>query len=320
MNTLEQILAKLDKGEAITPEEKRELFKAMGGNDTLAMELRRDYAASRADVVAPLIAQQSLIRNIFRERTSDDGQALKFPIRSKRVRSAWFTSGAGTAPQRTAEIDEVSFPTFDIKAGCRWPVDYYRSGSYDIVEDLENDAIEDVVYKENAAGWSLIQAASIHGDAMRIAKLATEDGFTLKVLKTILTRMDEQVDDSRRVTDIYLSPSRYYQLIDWAKLDTQQLPDGTRQEIFSKGDAGLSQLLSGFNIAIHKVSKPEFVDDDAMYGFDRNRFGYMPVEKRWETVQDTQAAMTWEDGWVGRKKCGFGIVDLPSMVRYDFKA
>ena len=42
------------------------------------------------------------------------------------------------------------------------------------------------------------------------------------------------------------------------------------------------------------------------------------MDTPFETVNDDQAKMTWEAGWIGREKVGFGITDLPSGCWYDF--
>jgi len=310
------LLLKIESGDALSDSEKRELFMEMGKNSREAEELRKDFAASRGELLLPVLRQQSLIRQIFRESFTN-GQQIPYPIRSKRIRAAWFMASISGVPQRTAEQDEMVFPTFYIKGGARWYLDYARAGNYELIEELENDQMDEVAYKENLAGWTLIKAAEASGDMLVIDKISAETGFTVKVMVEIITNLEEQ-DDKRQISDIYLSPRRYNDILNWAKLDVEQLDDGTRREIFSRGPEAVANILRSWGVAFHKVFDPEFVDDTKCYCFQGSRFGVMPVDKRWETVHDDQAKMTWEDGWIGREQVGFGITDLPSGCVYKF--
>ena len=178
--------------------------------------------------------------------------------------------------------------------------------------------MDEIAYKENLAGLTLIKAAEASGDMLAISKLSSNGAtFTLDVMIEIITRLEQQ-PDRRMITDIYLSPRRYNEMLKWAELDVSQLDDGTRREIFVNGPDRVSSILKAWGVAFHKVFDPEFVNDTKCYCFDGNRFGVMPTDIRWETVHDMQAAMTWEDGWIGREQVGFGITDVPSACSYSF--
>jgi hypothetical protein len=312
-----ELVLKMESGEVLNDSEKRELFMEMGKTTVEAEELRRDFAQTRGELLLPVLKQQSLIRQIFSESFTN-GQQIPYPIRSKKVRAAWFMASISGVPQRTAEADEIVFPTFYIKGGVRWYLDYAKAGNYELIEGLENDQMDEVAYKENLAGWTLIKAAEASGDMLVIDKLASDGAtFTIPVMVEIITQLEQQ-PDRRKITDIYLSPRRYNEMLKWAQLDIQQLDDGTRREIFSRGPDAVASVLSSWGVAFHKCYDPEFVNDTKCYCFDGTRFGVMPVDKRWETVHDDQAKMTWEDGWIGREQVGFGITDLPSGCVYKF--
>lgn len=312
-----ELLLKMESGEALNDTEKRELFMEMGNTTPEAEDLRRDFAQTRGELLLPVLRQQSLIRQIFTESFTN-GQQIPFPIRSKRIRAAWFMASISGVPQRTGEADEIVFPTFYIKGGVRWYLDYAKAGNYELIEGLENDQMDEIAYKENLAGWTLIKAAEASGDMLVISKLATDgDRFSVNVMIEIITQQEEQ-PDRRKITDIYLSPRRYNEMLKWAQLNVEELDDGTRREIFTGGPERISNILRSWNVAFHKCFDPEFVNDTKCYCFDGTRFGHMPVDKRWETVHDDQAKMTWEDGWIGREQLGFGITDLPSGLVYSF--
>jgi len=313
-----ELLLKMESGEALNDSEKRELFMEMGKSTSEAEQLRKDFAQTRGELLLPVLRQQSLIRQIFTEQNTN-GQQIPFPIRSKKIRAAWYMASISGVPQRTAEQDEMVFPTFYIKGGVRWYLDYAKAGNYELIEGLENDQMDEVAYKENLAGWTLIKAAESSSDMLSIPKLSSNGAqFTVDVMIEIITQLEEQ-EDRRQISDIYLSPRRYNEILSWAKLDVQQLDDGTRREIFSRGPDAVASILRSWGVAFHKVFDPEFVDDTKCYCFDGNRFGIMPVDKRWETVHDDQAKMTWEDGWIGREQIGFGITDVPSGCVYNFQ-
>jgi len=314
---IEELIEKLESGEELTTDEKKALFKAMARLDDTGERLRRDFAQARGIVLAPVIRQQSLIRQIFKE-TDTDGENIPFPVRGEKVRSAWYMASLGGTPQRTMEEDEIYVPTFFIRGGVRWKLDLLKASNIEIIERLEQDAIDNVVYLENLAGWKLVKAAEAAGAILSIPTLATNgDRFSVDVMIEILTKMEEQ-PDRRRITDIYLSPRRYNEILKWAKLNVEELPDGTRREIFDRGPDAVANVLRSWNVAFHKVYDAKFVDDRKCYCFDASTFGVMPVEIRWETQNDDMAKMVWEAGWIGREKVGFAILDAPAACVYTF--
>jgi len=311
-----ELLLKMESGEALNAEEKKELFIEMSKNTSEAEQLRKDFAITRGELLMPVLRQQSLIRQIFKE-VSTGGQQLAFPIRSKKIKAAWYMPSISGTPQRTAESDEIYFPTFVIRGGARWYLDWLKTGNYALIEELENDVMDEIAYKENLAGWTLIKAAENSGDMLVIDKLSAETGFTVNVMIEIITKLEEQ-EDRRMITDIYLSPKRYNEMLKWAQLDVSQLDDGTRREIFVAGPTKVSSILKNWGVAFHKSYDAAFVDDTKCYCFDGTRFGKMPVDITWETIHDDQAKMTWEDGWIGREQLGFGVTDMPSSCVYKF--
>jgi len=313
---IHEILEKASSGQELTYDEKKLLFKAMGENTDFAAELRRDFAYSRGEVLRPVLREQSLIRSIFKETQVDED--VPFPVRGEKVRSAWYTASLGGTSMRTMEEDEIYIPSFFIRGGVRWKRDLLRSGNVNLIEQLENDQVDSVVYLENFAGWKLIKAAHAAGDLLNIPHITGGDTFTLDVMIEIITRMDERGDDRRQITDIYLSPRRYHEILKWAKLDVQQLDDGTRREIFVGGPEAVANVLKSWNVAFHKVLNPRFVDDTKCYCFDARTFGIFKVDIPWETQEDILAAMSWEAGWIGREKVGFGILDVAAGCVYNF--
>lgn len=314
---LDELIEKLETGAELTETEKKELFRAMARLDDTGERLRRDFAQARGMVLRPVLRQQSLIRQIFQE-TETNGENIPFPVRGEKVKSAWYMSSLGGTPQRTMEEDEIYVPTFFIRGGVRWKLDLLKASNIGLIERLEQDAIDNVVYLENLAGWKLIKAAEAAGGLLSIPSLSQNgDRFSVEVMVEILTRMEEQ-PDRRRITAIYLSPRRYNEILMWAKLSVEELPDGTRREIFDRGPDAVANVLRSWNVAFYKVYDAKFVDDRKAYCFDATTFGVMPVEIPWETQNDDMAKMVWEAGWIGREKIGFAILDAPAGCVYNF--
>jgi hypothetical protein len=309
-----ELLAKMESGAELSETEKKELFREMGQNSAAAEELRRDFAIMRGEILRPVLRQQSLIRNIFRE-TPTNGEQIAFPVRSKKIRSAWYMASISSTPQRTQESDEVYIPTWHIRGGARWPLAWMKTGNVDLVTEQENDTMDEVIFKENLAGWSLIKAAVAATDIQTIT--GTQATFTVDAMLEIITKCEEQ-EDRRKITDIYLSPKRYNEIAKWAQLNVSQLDDVTRREVFVGGPESVSMVLKSWGVAFHKVYDADFVDNRFAYCFDSSKFGRMPIDVPWETQNDDQAKMTWEAGWFGQEKVGFGILDTPSACVYDF--
>lgn len=313
---VEEILLKMESGEEITEQEKKKLYKAMANIDETGDRLRRDFALSRSRVLAPVIRQESIIRQIFVE-TDTDGENVPYPVRGEKVKYAFFTSSLGGTPQRTIEEDEIYVPTFFIRAGARWKIDLLKAANTRLIENMEDDAVDSVVLQENVAGWKLVKAAEAAGAITSVPQPTTDkDRMSIEVMVEILTHMDEK-EDRRKITDIYLSPRRYNELLKWCKLNVEELPDGTRREVFDRGPDAVANILRSWNVAFHKVFDPRFADDTKCYCF-ANSFGVMSLDIPWETLNDDMAKMVWEAGWIGREKAGFAILDAPASCVYTF--
>lgn len=313
---VEEIIERMENGEELTKDEKKHLYKAMAKLDDQGDRLRRDFAASRSRVLAPVIRQESIIRQVFVE-SETDGENIPYPVRGEKVKYAFFTSSLGGTPQRTMEEDEIYVPTFFIRAGARWKIDLLKAANTRLIENMESDAIDSIVLQENVAGWKLVAAAETAGAITAApAPAANSDRFSIDVMVEILTHMDEK-EDRRAITDIYLSPRRYNELLKWAKLNVEELPDGTRREIFDRGPDAVANVLKSWNVAFHKVYDARFLNDTKCYCF-ANTFGVMSIDITWETLNDDLAKMVWEAGWIGRQKAGFAILDAPASCVYTF--
>lgn len=324
---MKKILAILDKvasGVEITDGDKVEIFKGMARRDPFGAQLREAYGSIQGQLLLPLMRQESFIRRIFTENFTN-GQQIEFPIRSKRIRAGWYGADRSHTPQRFATSDSIYIHTFPIQGGVSWDLDQIKTGNYNIVEQLQNDMVDEIVYKEEYAGWALIKAAFNYGDIESIATLTTGNSlitdnrqgsnFSIYVFNEILTTADLKPDGGREITDMFMTPRRHGDMKSWVTTVLQDLPEQTRASMFNAG--GNMNAQGVYGVAFHKVRDAEFVDDTKLWAFGNN-FGVMAVDERWHTINDPMAIMRWRQGIIGREKVGFGITDVESAVVYNF--
>jgi hypothetical protein len=310
--------------DSLSQDDKIDLFKAMAREDEIGERLRVAYGAVQGPLLLPVIRQESQIRRIYKEQFTG-GEQVEFPIRSKRIRAGWYGADGANTPMRQATQSNIYIHTFRIDGGCRWPLKQLRTGNYNLVEELQNDMIDTIVYKEDLAGWTLAKAALTYGDIESIATLTTSNSditdnkqgtsLSVNVLAEMITVADEKPEGGRMLTDLFITPRRYGDLRKWVTTDLQDLADGTRGELFNAGQAIGEKGV--WDIAIHKVRDAQFVDNTKAWGFAKG-FGIMAVGENWHTTNDPTAIMKWEMGLIGKEEIGMGIVDVEGAVVYSF--
>ena len=329
MNDIEIQTILRKKPADVTTEEKRMLFKAMAGNTSQARALRIDFAALQSEALQPVLSEESFVERIF-NRVDTGGEQILFPIRSKKVRSAWYSTGTDSVPQRTSEMKETHFNTFWLEAGVDWKLDLMKTGNMQLVDDLLDDMVGDLAYKVNYSGMALIKWAEKVGDLGTIARLTTAPGggakLSLPVVRAITTFLEQRTEGRVKASDIFLSVSRYNELIELSQFASAgaganelNLPQEVRERLYAGGIEGLSSFfVPSFNITLHKVRRTEFINDDKAYIFDRASFGKMPVDDDLETMDDDSGKKRFKMGVIGRQRQGFGISDVEAGAVYYF--
>lgn len=315
------------KPEDITTEDKIVLFKAMGQTDSRAQQMRIDFAAEQGELLKPILREESFIETIFK-RDDTNGEQRNYPIRSKKVRAAWNSTGTDSVPSRIAEQKDTQFNTYWLEAAARWKLDHLKQGNVGLVDRQMTDMMDNLAYKVNFAGMALIKTAEILGDISTIATITGGNKLTLNVIEKIMTFLEKRTEGANKVTDIFLSVNRYNELVTLSNFasssststtDSLSIPEQERQKIYAGGLDGISNIyLSNFGVRLHKIRKTEFVNDGKCYAFDVNNFGVMPVDENLETMADNAAANRYETGIQARQKQGFGITNVDSGVVYDF--
>lgn len=321
----------------LTDKDKRFLFKEMAKNTSQAKAMRTDYAAVQSEVLQPILSEESFVERIF-TRIDTGGEQITFPIRSKKVRSAWYSTGTDSVPQRTTEMKETHFNSFSLEAGIDWNLNLMKTGNIQLIDDQFDDMIGDLAYKVNYSGMALIKWAERVGDLGAINRITSAPGggakLSLPVVRGITTFLEKRTEGRVTATDIFLSTSRYNELIELSQFASAgagniavgqpsvvefSLPEKQREKLYEGGIEGLSSFfIPAFNITLHKVRRNEFINDDKAYIFDKKTFGKMPVDEELETMEDDSGKKRFRMGVISRQKQGFGISDVEAGAVYYF--
>lgn len=289
----------------LTFNEKVALFK----KTAQSAKARKEYARSRASVILPLIDEQSTIRNIFNPEILPPGAQSNYDIPFDDVDCAWVMPQIGGIPQIQVEGTEIYVTTFGLDAAVEYQMDVARQGRFQVGERATKLLKNKIIEQEELAGWSLIQAHAAALDSSQ--KVATTSGLDTSTFNKIVTAGDVL---RRKVTDIYVSPTRYADIRDWVA--NVAYTDKVRDNIFGSGElAGL------WDVRIHKVYNSELVSDDKGYAFgqrDGYTYGVMPIRQTLQTYDNPISIMQWKIGIMARENLGFGILDDKGLVEVSF--
>lgn len=289
----------------LTFEEKVDMFKAIAESP----QSRSEYAASRAQVILPLLETQSTIRSIFNPEVLPPGAQATYDIPFDDVNCAWVMPQIGGIPQIQVEGTEIYVSTFGIDAAVQWQMDVARQGRFQVGERATNLLKNKIIEQEELAGWSLIKAhAAVLGDDQ---KVTASSGLTVDAFNDIVTAGDLL---RRKITDIYVSPKRFADMRKW--VNTAGLSDGLKDKAFDA--AGLIEV---WGVRIHRVYDSKLVSDNKGYAFgqrDGYTYGVMPIRQTLQTFDNPIAIMEWKIGIMARENVGFAVLDEKGLIEVTF--
>lgn len=289
----------------LTFEEKVAMFKAIAESP----QSRSDYAASRAQVILPLLETQSTIRAIFTPETLPPGAQATYDIPFDDVNCAWVMPQIGGIPQIQVEGTEIYVSTFGIDAAVQWQMDVARQGRFQVGERATNLLKNKIIEQEELAGWSLIKAhAAVLGDDQ---KVNASNGLTVDTFNDIVTTGDLL---RRKVTDIYVSPKRFADMRKW--VTATDLSNTIKDKAFEA--AGLIEV---WGVRIHRVYDSKLVSDNKGYAFgqrDGYTYGVMPIRQTLQTFDNPIAIMEWKIGIMARENVGFAVLDEKGLIEVTF--
>jgi hypothetical protein len=302
----------------LTFQQKVALFKATA-ND---MQARNDFAASRAEVILPLLLQQSTVRNIFKTELLPPGADARYDIPFDDIDMTWVMPQIGGVPTVQVEGAEMHVDTFGLDGGVEWQMDVARDGRFQVATLATTLLKNKFIVQEELAGWSLIKSHAAVVAANQIVTAVDQNNtgtgtktLNIYTLNNILTTADALGIGGRRVTDIYVSPKRFG---DFRTLVGQLgLPDSIKEQIWSNGE--LADTVA--NIRFHRVYNQALVDDNTAYCFTQKEgffYGVMPIREELTTINNPLSLMEWKIGIMGRERVGFGVIDSLGLVVTSF--
>ncbi len=251
----------------------------------------------------------------FAKMTATNLDRLLFEATGSATQIAFIAPGVGAVPQQLLEGDEIFIPPLTLDGSVAFPMRYARDGRFSIGETATKELKDQIIYQEEFVGWGTIKATIsgvLGAQTLGTAGTYTEGQpnlfgeLTLSGVNKMITKADGY---QRKITDLYMSPTRYGNIRDWT---TPQIDYFTQREIFK--DAGpAAQALYG--VGLNKVYDSTLLGDGEVYGFDTSSFGLMPIVQTLQTYEDPTAIKEWKIGILGREEVGFGVMDSWAIIR-----
>lgn len=290
----------------LTFEEKVAMFKAIAFDP----KARSEYAQSRAEVILPLLDEQSTIRAIFNPEMLPPGAEARYDIPFDDVNCAWIMPQIGGIPQIQVEGTEIYVTTFGLDAAVQWQMDVAKQGRFQVGQRATKLLANKIIEQEELAGWSLIKA---HAAVLPDAQKVTATGLDVTCFNSIVTAGDIL---RRKITDIYVSPKRFADMRKW--VTATDLSTNLKDKAFAS--AGLMEV---WGVRIHEVYNSQLVADDKGYAFgqrDGFTYGVMPIRETLQTFDNPIAIMEWKVGIMARENIGFAVLDEKGLIEVTFTA
>lgn len=289
-------------------------------------EVRKAFMESVAEVILPLIEEQTTIRDIFRVEKLSPGAQAVYDIPFDDVEAVFWMPQIGGTPTVQVEGAEMRVDTFAVHGGIEWQMDIARDGRFQVVQNALALLARKFVKIEESAGWSLIKAHAAALDSTQQLQAYTDAGavaapgsgkMNIYTLAELITRADEIGTGGRRVTDIYMSPRRFNDLR--LQVGNTALPEDMRSQAWS-GTQNVSNPVET-DIRFHKVYNTALVANNKAYAFTQRDgffYGVMPIRDDVMTIDDPVAIKEWKQGVAGRARYGFGVIDDKGQIEITF--
>jgi RHS repeat-associated protein len=301
----------------LTFEQRVEKFRATA----TSMQARSDFAASRADVINPLINEQSTIRAIFRTEKLAPGADARYDIPFEDIDAVWTMPGIGGIPTVQVEGAELHVDTFGLDGGVDYQIDVAKDGRFPVAQLVTQLLKNKFIKQEELAGWGLIKNHAAVLPTTQKMRASLDTGVTIGdsgingesaagklniyTLNRLLTLADQIGIGGRRVTDLYVSPLRFGDLRN--QVTMQALPFSMRERLYGGG----SDPKSGVpEINIHRVYNQNLVSDLKGYAMTQ-KDSYDLLGRM--TADIVAAVGTGVDGSVRRLGYTFNTQGLPEL-------
>lgn len=303
--------------------EKAQAFQQIAINQ----DARIAFAESRAEVLLPLLPQQSTIRSIFSVETLAPGATPVYDIPFEDIEVVYFLPQIGGTPTAQMEGKQLSVDTFIVGGGVEFQEDIALEGRFQVGERATYMLLQNFIKMEELCGWTMIKnhvanlpsAQKVQAYVSEAEDAAQTEGqgkLNIRTLNEVITRADEMGVGGRQVTDLYVSPRRFNDLRN-AITSGLLLPDSIKEQLYGGGNGTGS--VSG--IRIHKVWNRNLVSNSKGYAFtqkDGYKYGVMPIRRQLYTQDVLLAREENKIGIRGRAKYGFGVLDDKGLIEITF--
>lgn len=302
----------------ISKAEQTKLLKALAVEGPEGDKARKEFGASRADFVLPLLETQSTVRNIFTVENLEAGATPSYPISFEDVPMAYIAPTLSGPAAIVLQGDEIFVPQLKMQGYVEFPSQFAADARYNIVQKATNALKNSMIQKEEFVGWRVAKAtiSGVRSDqTVWTGGIASAgnlfSSLSISGLNLMLTRMQQM---GRELTDVFVTPLRYSDIRNW---QTAQIDYDTQREIIQ--NAGLPRAAL-FGANIHTVYNTNLINDGEGFGFDKRTFGVMPITRPLITREDPMAFTRDAIGTHAFTTMGFACMDPWAISRIRFDA
>lgn len=250
---------------------------------------------------------------------------------------AYAIPGFGRIPERTAEGDYITLPTYEIGNSIDWTLRMAREARWDVIGRYMEIFRAGFVKKINDDGWHVILAAAVDRNILVYDSTAAAGQFTKRLISLLKTNMrrngggNSTSINRRKLTDAFMSPEGVEDIRDWG---VDQVDEVTRREIYVAADGAVNRI---FNVNLHDIDELgvgqeyqnfftsdlsgslETSDVELLIGLDLTQRSFvMPVRQELQVFEDDTLHRQRRAGVYGWMEVGFGALDGRDIMAASF--
>ena len=222
-----------------------ELLRRCGSNDPGVMTVARHELAKALEL--PLqkgVLVGDITDGIFEVEKFEPGQSVEYPIDFFTPTSdindfkAYVVPGYGRTPEKTAQGDYVSVPTYFITNSFDWTLKYIKEARWPVVSRGLEVMRAGIVAKHNEDAWRLLLTTGEARNLVIYDANATAGLFTKRLVSLMDITMTRRAGGNTssinrgKMTDLYMSVEAKADCGSW---DLTEIPDAIRTQIFLNG-------------------------------------------------------------------------------------
>jgi hypothetical protein len=283
-----------------------------------------------------------IVSDVFVQTTLEPGASPIYPTDliipgAEGGFTAYAIPAHGAIPERTAEGDYITIPTYEIGNSIDWTLKMAREARWDIIGRYMEIYKAGYTKKLNDDGWHVILAAAVGRNILVYDSAASAGQFTKRLVSLMKTNMrrngggNSSSVNRRTLTDLYISPEGVEDIRDWG---VDQVDETTRREIYVAADGSINRI---FSVNLHDIDELgvgmeyqnfftsdlsgslQGSDVELVIGLDLTRGTFvMPVRQPLQTFEDDTMHRQRRAGVYGWTEVGFGSLDGRDVLAGSF--